>query len=129
MFPTGQGGFIMHMLMVGLLAGTAFADAGLVEPSEDAMRAAFATDLSDGVQAILAYVEEAAGPRAVVRIREAGTDTFTITAFRKSECRAGPDGHVCSFAVEVDTVAGPIARSIEGRFFVGPCGLTYDHGA
>ena len=118
----------MHMLMVGLLAGTAFANAGLVEPSEDAMRAAFATDLSEGVQAILVFVEEATGPQAVIRIREAGTDAFTITAFRKSECRAGPDGHVCSFAIEVDTVAGPIARSIEGRFFLGPCGLTYDHG-
>ena len=67
MLPTGQGEFIMHMFMVGLLAGTAFANAGLVEPSEDAMRDAFAANLFDGVQGVLAYVEEVGGSEAAAR--------------------------------------------------------------
>ena len=117
----------MHMFTVGLMAATALAKAIAVEPTEDAMRQAFAIDLADGVHAALAYVEENDGPDAVARIRRAGTDTFAITAFHKAECRPSLNGHFCDFAVEVDTVAGPIIRSLEGRFFVGPCGLTYDH--
>ena len=99
----------MHMFMVGLLAATALGNASFVEPSEDAMREAFVTDLADGVRAALAYVEETGGPQVVTRIREAGADTFAITAFRKAECRLSLDGHVCGFAVEIDTVSGSIA--------------------
>lgn len=118
----------MHLLMVALLAAAAWSDAGVVEPNEDAMRTAFAADLSDGVRSALAFSEETGGAQALERIRAARTDAFAIRDFRKGECRlnAGRSGHVCDFAVEIDTVAGPISRAIVGRFFVGPCGLVYD---
>ena len=119
----------MHMIMVGLLAATALNSVNVVEPSEDAMRQAFASDLAAGVNAVLAYIEEMAGTEAVARIREAGNDAFAITGFRKSDCRATGDAHVCHFAVDVNTVAGPLVCSMEGRFFVGAHGLAYDHDA
>src|SRR6516225_7261835 len=54
----------MHMFIVGLLAATALAGTNRVEPSEQAMRVAFASDLADGVRAALAYVaENGAGSR------------------------------------------------------------------
>jgi hypothetical protein len=54
-----------------------------------------------------------------------------ISSFRKGAClpSEGQGGHICAFAVEIDTVAGPIEQSIAGRFHVGPCGLVYDHDA
>jgi hypothetical protein len=121
----------MHMFVVALLATTAWSDIGFVEPSENAMREAFASDLSQGVQSVLTFVAETGGEEALARIREAGTDAFEIRAFRKGACRpsVSSSGLVCDFAVEVDTVAGSIERSIAGRFYVGPCGLAYDHDA
>jgi hypothetical protein len=121
----------MHMFVVALLAATAWSNAGFIEPSENAMREAFASDLSQGVEGVLVYVEATGGQAALARIREARTDAFALRGFRKGECRPsdGKPGHVCDFAVEVDTVAGPIEKSVEGRFFVGPCGLVYDHDA
>lgn len=121
----------MHLFMVGLLAATALSDARFAEPTEEAMREAFAIDLADGVRAALAYVSETGGPEALARIRVARTDAFAITAFRKGGCRAsaGRTGQDCDFDVAVDTVAGPIVRSVSGRFFVGPCGLTFDSDA
>jgi hypothetical protein len=61
----------------------------------------------------------------------AGTDAYEIRGFRKLDCRRsdGKPGHVCDFVVEIDTVAGPIARAVVGRFFVGPAGLVYDINA
>jgi hypothetical protein len=117
----------MHLFIVGLLAATAFASPSLPEPTEGAMRVAFALDLADGVRAALAYVAEAGGAEAVARIHGAHTDAFEITSFHKLSCRpsSGKPGHMCDFAVEVDTVAGPIARNIAGRFFVAPWGLVY----
>jgi hypothetical protein len=92
------------------------------------MRVAFATDLADGVRAALAYVAETGGPEALARIHEAHTDAFEIKSFRKLACRPSPGkpGHLCDFAVEVDTVAGPIAQNAAGRFFAAPWGLGYD---
>jgi hypothetical protein len=121
----------MHIFGVALLAATVWSDASFIEPSEDAMREAFASDLTQGVQTVLAYVAETGGEAALARIREAHTDAFEIRDFRKGACRPSEDrpGHICAFAVEVDTVAGPIERSIAGRFYVGPCGLAYDHDA
>jgi hypothetical protein len=121
----------MHMFMVGLLASSALSYTGGGEPSENAMREAFAADLSVGVQSVLTWVAETGGDAALARIREAQTDAFEVRAFRKGECRQneiGP-GHICIFAVEIDTVAGPIEASIAGRFYVGPCGLAYDQDA
>jgi hypothetical protein len=121
----------MHMFAVALLATAAWSSVGIVEPSENAMREAFASDLSKGVEGVLAYVAETGGDEALARIREAHTDAFEVRGFRKRECRPsdGKSGYVCDFAVEVDTVAGPIETSIAGRFYVGPCGLAYDHDA
>jgi hypothetical protein len=121
----------MHIFGVALLAATVWSDASFIEPSEDAMREAFASDLTRGVQAVLSYVAETGGEAALVRIREAHTDAFEIRSFRKGACRPSEarEGHICAFAVEVDTIAGPIERSMVGRFNVGPCGLAYDHDA
>jgi hypothetical protein len=118
----------MHMFIVGLLAATALSRPNPVEPSELAMRVAFASDLADGVRAALAYVADTGGPDAVARIYEARTDAFEVKSFRKLACRpsAGRPGHLCDFAVEIDTVAGPITQSIAGRFFPGPWGLAYE---
>jgi hypothetical protein len=116
------------MFIVGLLAATALAGTNRVEPSEEAMRTAFATDLADGVRAALAYVAATGGPEAVARIRDARTDEFEVKRFRKLGCRPSPArlNHMCDFAVEIDTVAGPIAKTVAGRFFVGPWGLAYE---
>ena len=121
----------MHIFGVALLAATVWSDASFIEPSEGAMREAFASDLTQGVKAVLSYVAETGGEAALARIREARTDAFEIRSFRKSACRPseGQGGHICAFAVEVDTVAGPIERLIVGRFHVGPCGLVYDYDA
>jgi hypothetical protein len=118
----------MYVFIAALLAAGAWSDAIAVEPSEDAMRAAFAADLSEGVKSALAFVAETEGPEGLARVRAAHTDEFEIRAFRKGECRpsAGEAGHLCEFAVEIDTVVGPILRSLVGRFFVGPCGLAFD---
>ena len=117
----------MHMFIVGLLAATALAGTNRVEPSEQAMRVAFASDLADGVRAALAYAAETGGPEAVARIREARTDAFEIRSFRKLACRpsASKPGHMCDFSVEIDTITGPIAQQVDGRFFVGTWGLAY----
>lgn len=126
----------MHMFAVALLAATTLSNANFVEPSEDAMREAFASDLSNGVKGVLAHVAKIGGPQALARIRAARTDEYEIRGFRKVECRRDDRGaaqnasaHVCGFVVEIDTVAGPFERSIDGRFVNGACGLAYDHDA
>ena len=62
------------------------------------------------------------------RIREARTDAFEIRSFRKLASRpsARKPGHMCDFAVEIDTVTGPIAKQVAGRFFAGTWGLAYE---
>jgi hypothetical protein len=121
----------MHIFGVALLAATVFSDASFNAPNEDAMREAFAADLSYGVAAALSYVAETSGEAALARIRAAHTDAFEILGFRKGECRPseGRPGHICDFTVEIDTVAGPIEKWIAGRFYVGPCGLMYEQDA
>ncbi len=121
----------MSTFAVALLFGTALSAVGVDEPSETAMRQAFATDLSDGVKTVLAYVARTGGAQALARIRTARTDEYEIRAFHKLECHLGPanSGHVCGFSVAIDTVAGPIERSINGRFFIGACGLTFENNA
>jgi hypothetical protein len=119
----------MQRFFVALVAATAWADAGLIEPGERAMREAFVSDLRQGVGEVLSYVEQTGGEEAVRRIREARTDAFGLRGFRKGECRPseGRPGYICDFAIKVDTVAGPIETTITGRFFVGTWGLAYDH--
>ena len=119
----------MQRFFVALVAATAWSDVGLIEPSEHEMREAFASDLRQGIREVLSYVEQTGGEEAVRRIREARTDAFGLRGFRKGGCRPsdGKPGHICDFAIEVDTVAGPIETSSAGRFFVGPFGLAFDH--
>ncbi len=121
----------MRAFFAALVAVTAWSDLGFIEPSESAMREAFVSDLQDGVRQAMSFVERTGDQEAIRRIRDAGTDEFAIRAFRKIDCRrgSGRPGHFCNFAVEVDTVAGPIEKSIAGRFYVGPQGLAFDHDA
>lgn len=118
----------MRAFLVVLAALAASSDISVIEPSESAMREAFASDLRQGVQQVLAFLEQTEGPEAVMHIHEARTDAFGLREFRKRDCRWSKDkpGHICDFAIEIDTVAGPIARSIAGRFYIGPRGLAYD---
>jgi hypothetical protein len=124
----------MPIFVVGVVCAFAWSNAGAVgsiEPNEAAMRQAFASDLAEGIDAVLAFVAQTGGPQALARIRQAHTDTFDIRAFRKVDCRrsGGKPGHLCDFVVAVDTIAGPIERTVSGRFFVGPDGLAFDHDA
>jgi len=116
------------MFLVGLVAAFAWSGANIGEPDEAAMREAFASDLADGVRSVLAFVAETGGEEALAHIRAARTDEFEIRVFRKLECRPsdGKPGHLCDFAVAIETVAGPIERSVAGRFFDGAAGLAYD---
>jgi hypothetical protein len=99
---------------------------GADEPSETAMRAAFAAKLAAQVQGALDYVAETGGAAALDRVRAAGTDRFEIRSFIKRDCsRSGEIGHVCGFAVEVGTVGGPLQHSLRGRFYFGPRGLVF----
>jgi len=118
----------MYVFVAALLTAAAWSDAPSAEPSEDAMRKAFAADLSQGVRSALAFVAGTAGPQGLARIRAAHTDEFEIRVFRKGKCRPslGSPGHVCDFAVEIDTVAGPMTGSLVGRFYVSPHGLMFD---
>lgn len=103
---------------------------GSDEPSEMAMRAAFAAKLAAQVQGALDYVAETGGAEAVEKVRAAGTDRFEIRSFTKLDCaRSDELGHVCGFAVEVGTVGGPLQHSLRGRFFSGPRGLVFAHEA
>jgi len=116
----------MDRLLAALMAISAWSHAA-VEPSEQAMRRAFAADLADGVRAAVAYVAQSGGEEALARMHAARTDEFEVRAVRKIACRAeenGP-GHRCTFVVEVVTVAGPIERAIAGRFYPGPHGLAF----
>lgn len=99
---------------------------GTGEPSESAMRDAFAHSLSDEVRAVLDFVAETEGTVGVARIRRAGTALFEVRRFTKQDCSRAPDGaHDCAFAVEIGTVAGPLQHAGRGRFRAGPRGLVF----
>ncbi|CAL8981946.1 hypothetical protein RHODGE_RHODGE_02869 [Rhodoplanes serenus] len=94
------------------------------EPSETAMRAAVERSLADQVRAVVDHVAETEGSVGVARIRRAGTALFEIRRFSKQSCTRTADGdHLCGFTVEVGTVAGPLERTVLGRFRSGPGGL------
>ncbi|HUI96417.1 MAG TPA: hypothetical protein VLX44_11735 [Xanthobacteraceae bacterium] len=101
---------------------------GSGEPSEAAMRAAFAATLADDVQSALAFVAETGGETALARVRAARTDAFDIRAFIKLGCMptAAKTGHVCDFAVRLGVVNGELARTVTGRFYAGPHGLVFE---
>jgi hypothetical protein len=121
----------MDIFAAALLAATGLFSIDVPEPSEDAMQAAFASHLADGVKTVLAYAERTGGADAVARIRTTRTDEYAVRTFRKIECRPGDGrpGRICHFMVEIDTIAGPMARLLAGRFVMGPNGLSYDPDA
>ncbi len=114
-------------VIVGVLAMS-----GSDEPSEAAMRAAFAASLASEVQSALAYVAETGGEDALARVRAARTDEFEIRAFTKRGCALGGDadvdgrGHLCDFSVRIGVVSGELERTLAGRFFAGPHGLRFE---
>jgi hypothetical protein len=116
-------------LVAGILVVTGHSD----EPSETAMRSAFAATLAADVRASLDFVAATGGEAALARVRAARTDAFDIRAFTKLACtpvKAGqpggqPGGHVCDFAVRIGVVTGEIERTITGRFYATPHGLAF----
>jgi len=89
------------------------------EPSERAMRAAFESNLTTQVQNALDFVAETAGPEAVAKVREAGTDRFAIQGFRKLGChRDARGGHVCRFSVDIAVIDGDLREELTGRFYM-----------
>ena len=117
----------MRALIIPILVLGLYAPAGSDEPSEAAMRTAFATRLSAQVHAVLDFVDETGGRDAVAAVRMARTDTFDIRSLRKVDCtRSATDsGHVCEFVVRIDVVTGTLEHTLSGRFYVGPRGLVF----
>jgi hypothetical protein len=110
-------------LAVGIIVATGFSD----EPSEAAMRSAFAATLTADVRAALDFVATTGGETALARVRAARTAAFDIRDFTKLACTPSPGaaGHVCGFAVRIAVVTGEIDRTITGRFYQGPHGLEF----
>ena len=114
------------VLALGMIVGS-YSD----EPRESDMRSAFQLTLATDVQAVLDYVVEVGGSPVLQRVRDAGTDRFSIRAFRKIECTRSVDmaGHVCGFAVDIDVVTGALSHTLNGFFLPGPRGLVFRHEA
>jgi len=112
------------LIALGLAAGS-FAD----EPAQGQMRAAFESKLAADVQAALAFVAETGGPIAIERVREAGTDRFTVRSFRKTDCTRSDTGYVCGFVVDIDVVDGLLHRELSGYFIPTANGLVFKHDA
>jgi hypothetical protein len=115
----------MRALMIPIVSLGAMIVGGSDEPSQTAMRRAFETKLAAQVQSALDYVAETAGAEALERVRDAGTDRFAIRSFVKLDCARSDLGHVCGFAVDLDTVAGSQQYTLRGRFAPGPRGLAF----
>src|SRR3954466_3964935 len=85
--------FVFPLATLALLAG-GFSD----EPKEAQMREAFETSLTLQVRNMLDFVAEVSGAEAAEKIRQAGSDRFTIRSFRKLDCSAaGSAGYRCRF--------------------------------
>ena len=117
----------MRVLTIPIIVLGLFAPAGSDEPSEAAMRSAFATRLSAQVRAVLDFIDETGGREAVAAVRMARTDAFDIRSLRKLDCTpsATGEGHVCEFVVRIDVVTGSLEYTISGRFYDGPRGLVF----
>jgi hypothetical protein len=115
--------WIILLSALSVVAGSHPSD----EPSEHQMRTAFEGSLAVQVRNALDFARETGGDEAVTKIRENGTDRFTLNAFRKLNCRAQDDGpaHVCEFAVDVGLVNGPLQTTISGRFIKRPDGFVF----
>ncbi len=108
----------MRLWTIPIVALGAVAISVSDEPTEGAMRAAFAASLATQVQSALDFVAETGGPEAVSKVREAGSDKFAIGGFRKLGCRQGRDGgYLCRFSVDIVVVGGHIREELTGRFY------------
>ena len=110
----------MRIFLVPLIAFALAPVDQPAEPSERAMRGAFEATLQSQVQNVLDFLEETAGPEAVARVREAGTDRFEVRSFKKLECAPEMAGHLCNFLVDVSVVNGVIEQTVTGHFVTGP---------
>jgi hypothetical protein len=115
----------MRVLVFPLLAFSTLFSGSNDEPTERQMRGAFEDSLALYVRNALDFAAETGGPAAVARIRAAGTDRFTVNAFRKHDCRRDVTGYYCAFAFDIDLANGPLQRTIGGRFLAGPRGLEF----
>jgi hypothetical protein len=117
----------MRVLTIPIIVLGLFAPGSSDEPSEAAMRAAFATRLSEQVRSVLDFVEETGGRDAVDAVRMARTDEFDIRSLKKVDCTrsATGSGYVCEFAVRIGVVSGTLEHTLSGRFYVGPRGLIF----
>ena len=118
----------MRVWTVPAVIAGALVMSGSDEPTEAAMRAAFAASLAAQVRSALAFVAETGGAAALARVRAAGTDAFDIRAFAKLGCApsAARDEHVCDFSVRIGVVGGELDRTLTGRFRAGPHGLVFE---
>ena len=66
------------------------------------------------------FSKRPAGPQAVARVREAGTDRFEVRTFKKLDCVRDKAGHLCNFSVDVSVVNGVIEQTVKGHFVPGP---------
>ena len=116
----------MRVFMVPLVAFGLIAIDQQGEPSERDMRAAFEARLAAQVESAMEFLAETSGPEAVERVRQAGTDQYSVRNFTKRDCSRGDAGYVCAFAVDLAVVTGTIQQTVKGRFMPGPDGrLTF----
>jgi hypothetical protein len=106
----------MRLFMVPLIAFGMVAVDQTDEPSEGAMRTAFELRLAAQVESAMDFLAETHGPEAVERVRQAGTDQFTVRSFTKKECQRSDNGFVCAFAVDLTVINGTIQQTVRGRF-------------
>lgn len=113
--------FVLPLAVLAVITG-GFDD----EPSEAQMKAAFEMSLAMQVRNALDFVAEADGPEAVQKIRQAGSDRFTVQGFRKLDCTQAIDAaYLCSFAVDIALINGKIVRQMNGRFSPSSRGLLF----
>lgn len=123
----------MRVWTVPVVIAGVLAMSGADEPSEAAMRAAFAESLASDVQSVLAYVAETGGEAALARVRAARTDAFDVRDFTKLRCAPSASndgaegGHLCEFSVRIGVTGGELDRTLTGRFYAGPHGLVFEN--
>ena len=117
----------MKVLMVPLIVMGAIAGELNLEPNEAQMRGAFEQTLAKQVRSAIDFATENGGPQAADAIRINGTHHFEVRAFQKRACvrLTGLRGYRCEFSVDIDVMNGLLQRSLAGRFFAGPQGLTF----
>jgi hypothetical protein len=108
--------FMFAGLAIGMTL-TGFGD----EPSERQMRQAFEAKLGRMVQNAVAHVRETGDEATLARIRDNGTDLFSVKSFNKLRCLPDAEaiGHVCEFMVDLAFANGSLQGRIAARFYDG----------